>query len=162
MKSGTLPWTRSCFVCGEENSCGLRLKSRIEGERIVLDYVTRPGDVGYRHIVHGGISMTLLDEVMTWAAILSTQAVCVAAEVSVRLKQPLSAETAIRVEGWVEKAGRRLVVTSGCLLDANDGRIYLEASGKYMPMPADQVHLCEKDFVWDEHSLSPADLFKTP
>ena len=68
--TGTLPWTKTCFVCGEDNPNGLRLRSRVEGDRIVLSHVTRDSDLGYRHLVHGGISMTLLDEVMTSFAIL--------------------------------------------------------------------------------------------
>lgn len=111
--SGVLPWTKSCFVCGEQNPRGLQLRSRIENGKIVLDYTTRAEDVGYRHIVHGGIAMTLLDEVMTWAAIVETGKMCVAAEMSTRLKEPIEVGASLRIEANVTKANRRVCYTMG-------------------------------------------------
>lgn len=151
--SGTLPWTRSCFVCGEGNPHGLHLRSRVEGDRIVLRHTTRASDLGYRHLVHGGISMTLLDEVMTWAAILTLRRACVAAELTVRLKQPVLVDRTIRVEGWVREARSRLVLAEGQVLDEQGG-VLAQASGKYVPMPAAGLPLCEKDFVNSPDALT--------
>lgn len=151
---GCLPWTKSCFVCGEENQRGLRLRSWIEDGIVSLEYRTRVEDVGYRHIVHGGISMTLLDEVMTWAAIVELGNICVAAELTTRFRAALSAEVDIRVEGRVDKATRRVCYTSGRILDA-DGREVLTAAAKYMPMPSSGIQLCEKDFVISPESIHP-------
>lgn len=144
--SGTLPWTKSCFVCGESNPHGLRLRSRVEGDRVVLSYTTREADLGYRHLVHGGISMTLLDEVMTWAAILSFERSCVAAELTVRLKQPVSVNQCLRVEGWTAAAKSRLVLTAGRILD-EAGYELATAEGKYVPMGSSEHALCVEDFV---------------
>lgn len=152
--SGNLPWTRSCFVCGQDNPHGLRLKSRVEDGRVVIDYTTREADLGYRHIVHGGIAMTLLDEVMTWAAILAARRVCVAAEMTSRLKQPIRVGRALRVEGWVVKAASRLLLTEGVIRDP-DGAELMTAAGKYMPMPEDQLRLAEKDFVDSPGTIRP-------
>jgi uncharacterized protein (TIGR00369 family) len=151
-QSGTLPWTKSCFVCGENNPSGLHLRSRVEHDRIVIDYTTRETDLGYRHIVHGGISMTLLDEVMTWAAILTLRRASVAAELTVRLKQPVTAGQAIRVEGWILEAKSKLVMAEGWVLDTQ-GQVLATASGKYVGMPASGVPLCVKDFIQSPESL---------
>jgi len=151
---GWLPWTKSCFVCGEDNQRGLRLRSWIEDGVVSLAYRTRIEDVGYRHIVHGGISMTLLDEVMAWAAIVELGKICVAAEMSTRFRAALEADVEIRVEGRVERATRRVCYSSGRILDA-DGREMLTASAKYMPMPDQGVQLCEKDFVISPESIHP-------
>jgi len=144
--AGTLPWTRSCFVCGEVNPHGLQLRSRVEGDRITLSHTTRESDMGYRHLVHGGICMTLLDEVMTWAAILTLRRACVAAELTVRLKQPVMVGRLIRVEGWLGESRSRLVLTEGRVLN-EQGEVLATSSGKYAPMPAAGLPLCEKDFV---------------
>ena len=146
LTSGILPWTKSCFVCGELNPHGLRLRSRVEGDRVALSYTTREADLGYRHLVHGGISMTLLDEVMTWAAILTFERSCVAAELTVRLKQPVSVNQSLRVEGWITSAKSRLVLASGRILD-EDGRELATADGKYVPMGSSEHALCVEDFV---------------
>lgn len=149
---GTLPWTRTCFVCGEANPHGLRVRSRIEGDRIVLSHVTRESDLGYRHLVHGGISMTLLDEVMTWAAILTLRRACVAAELTVRLKEPVTVGQSLRVEGWIARSKSRMTLTEGCVMDDRQ-TVLATATGKYVPMPEGGVHLCVKDFVDSPEAL---------
>ena len=153
--NGTLPWTQSCFVCGQDNPRGLRLRSRVADGRVWIDYTTRDADRGYRHIVHGGILMTLLDEVMTWAAILSVRRVCVAAEVLTRLKQPVKVGDRLRVEGWVARPGARLILTEGRITDV-EGKVMLAATGKYMPMPAGQIELASKDFVESPETIPAA------
>lgn len=155
--TGNLPWTRSCFVCGQDNPHGLRLRSRIENGHVILNYTPRESDLGYRHIVHGGIAMTLLDEVMTWAAIAASRRVCVAAELSVRLKKPIQVGQALRVEGWVVKHTSRLILTEGLITGA-DGAGRLAASGKYMPMPEEHARLTEKDFVSSPDVIPPGRL----
>lgn len=155
--SGTLPPTRSCFVCGRENPRGLHLLSRIEGEAVVLDYTTGETDLGYRHIVHGGLAVTLLDEVMTWAAIIASRRVCVAAELTARLREPIGLGQRLRAEGRVTRCAGRLVLAEGRLTDGA-GRAFVTALGKYMPMPEDQAQLTEKDFVIGPDTLHPGDL----
>ena len=151
--TGTLPWTRTCFVCGVDNPNGLHLRSRVEGDRIVLSHVARDTDLGYRHLVHGGISMTLLDEVMTWAAILTLRKACVAAELTVRLKHPVSVGQALRIEGWISGAKPRMTLAEGRVLDDRQ-RVVATATGKYVPMPASGLDLCVKDFVESPEALS--------
>ena len=55
-----------CFVCGEKNPGGLRLRFQIDRERQTMKttFVAGPVFQGYDGIVHGGILSTLLDEVM--------------------------------------------------------------------------------------------------
>ncbi|HBA85744.1 MAG TPA: hypothetical protein DCZ95_16805 [Verrucomicrobia bacterium] len=154
---GVLPWTRSCFVCGEANPHGLHLRSRIEGDRVVLDYTTRESDLGYRHIVHGGLAITLLDEIMTWAAIVNARRACVAAEVTARLKKPIGVGQVLRAEAWVTKSSSRVILVES-ELKSPEGDLFLLASGKYMPMPEAQVHLTAKDFIVSPDALHPDDI----
>ncbi len=146
--SGMLPWTKSCFICGEQNSHGLKLRSRIEGDRVVLDHVTREADAGWRRLVHGGLLTTLLDEVMTWAAILTFREASVAAELTVRLKAPVAVGQRVRVEGWIGSGRPRLILAEGRILD-EAGAVLATGAGKFMPMPAGHAGLCAEDFVQD-------------
>jgi uncharacterized protein (TIGR00369 family) len=150
--SGTLPWSRSCFVCGEANPRGLHVRSRVEQGIVVLDYTTQESDLGWRHAVHGGMTMTLLDEVMTWAAMLAARRACVAAEVSVRFKRPVRVGQSLRVEGRIRDVHGRLVLTDGFARDT-DGRTLAAAKGKYMPMTGEQYRLCAEDFVSRDGAL---------
>ena len=159
--SGALPWTHHCLVCGQDNPRGFRLRSRVDGGVVVIDYTTRPEDTGYRDLVHGGVGMTLLDEVMTWAAILAAGSACVAAEMSTRLLRPVTVGLALRVEGRVTRNARRLVLTAGRLLGP-DGTALMEATGKYVPVPANQTALRAEDFVFSPATLSPAAVLGPP
>lgn len=154
---GLLPWTRSCFVCGQDNPHGLHAKSRIENGRVILEYTTRESDVGYQHIVHGGILMTLADEAMTWAAIAASRRVCVAAELTVRLRKPVPPGATLRVEAWCEQAGARLVRVKSVIAMA-EGVEVLAAEGKYMPMSVAAAELAQKDFVTTHETISPTQL----
>lgn len=158
---GILPWTRSCFVCGEANSLGLRLKSRLEKGRVVLDYTARQADLGYSRIVHGGIVMTLLDEVMTWAAIIGAGRMCVMAEMNSRLLNPVEVGQALRFEGWVTRASSRLLLTEGQVTAAASGNKMAGSSGKYLPMPEETIKLCAEDFVASPEALQIEKLLKT-
>ena len=158
-KNGTLPWTRSCFVCGETNERGLQLKSRIEDGKVVLDYATRKTDLGWRSAIHGGLTMTLLDEVMTWAAMIDAGMACMSAEMTTRMKKPVLVGQNLRVEGWVTTNRRKVILTESCMTDG-DGTVLATATGKYMQMPGEHFQICEDDFVTAEDTLSPGDLIQ--
>ena len=155
---GTLPWTRSCFVCGEKNPRGFRVRSRVEGNKVVISYTPVESDVGWRRIVHGGIGMVLMDEVMTWAAMIVAKGACVAAEVTSRLKRPIRVGDPMRVEGWVTKATSRLFITESRVVGVH-GDVLCEASGKYVPMASDELASCVEDFVANQDTLDVAGLW---
>jgi uncharacterized protein (TIGR00369 family) len=156
-QSGLLPWTKSCFVCGENNPYGLRLHARFESGRVILEYKIREADAGYRRILHGGIAVTLLDEVMTWASIVRSRKVFVAAGISVRFLGPIFVGDQIRVEGWVAKANARLCLTEGTVKNLNE-KVLATAAGKFMPMSPDQVKRVEEDFVISPEAIDPRDI----
>lgn len=158
-KNGTLPWTKSCFVCGEANRRGLRLKSRIENQKVVLDYTTRQTDLGWRSAVHGGLTMTLLDEVMTWAAMIDAGMACVSAEMTTRMKHPVQVDQKLRVEGRVTANRRKVIMTESRMIGEDD-TVLATATGKYMQMPGEQFRICEDDFVFDAAALHPGDLIR--
>ncbi len=160
-QSRQLPWTRSCFVCGENNPHGLHLRSTLQADgRVTLTHRTREFELGYSNIVHGGIAATLLDEVMTWSSIINAHRPCVAAEMIFRLKNPVTVGMRLRVAGWVTHNRRRVLLTEGVISD-DDDRVLVAASGKYVPMAADAAGICARDFVEADDVIPLADLFKS-
>jgi len=139
----------------------LRLKSHFDGQAVFLNYRPRPADLGYRHIVHGGITGTLLDEVMTWSAILAARRMCVAAEFTTRLRKPIALDMDLRFRAHVTRATAKLILTAGEVLDAG-GEVLGRAEGKYIPMPADQFTLCQKDFVESPDAIPLAAILAPP
>ena len=59
-----------CFVCGQENTDGLQLKFSYssDGGKVETRFVPDAKYQGWKEVLHGGIIMTLLDEVMAKAA----------------------------------------------------------------------------------------------
>ena len=82
-----LPHTRSCFVCGESNPVGLKLRFHTDGRVVQTRFTPRPEHIGFKGIVHGGLITTLLDEIMVWACAVQTQRFAFCAELNVRFSQ---------------------------------------------------------------------------
>jgi uncharacterized protein (TIGR00369 family) len=121
---------RVCFVCGEKNAAGLKLRIRTDAERgeSAAD-VTFPEYLqGWAKVVHGGLLATALDEAMIYAA-KAKGLKCVTGEMTVRFVKPASTGVAYKLKGrFVEDKGR-IVIAESELRD-NDGREVARATGK--------------------------------
>ncbi len=60
--------TTACFGCGPANAKGLRIKSRVEGDEVVLDWLPEPHHEAFPGFVNGGIIGVLFDCHCNWAA----------------------------------------------------------------------------------------------
>jgi acyl-coenzyme A thioesterase PaaI-like protein len=153
-----LPWSRFCFVCGADNPIGLRARSYKVGGAIELPFVVRPEFAGWSEVAHGGLIATVLDEVMTWAAILGSEKPCFAAELTVRLQKPLPPRTDCVAVGSVTAMRRSIADTAAFLRDTG-GQIYARATGRYMPVPPDRMAHLRQDFVRTPDCLDVARFF---
>lgn len=85
-----------CFGCGPANPKGLRIKSRVEGDAVVLDWTPEPHHEAFPGFVNGGIIGVLFDCHCNWAAAhrLMTRAgsdtppFTVTADYAVKLRRP--------------------------------------------------------------------------
>ena len=153
-----LPWTRSCWVCGQDNPIGLRARSFKVGERVELPFVTREEHAGWSDVIHGGFVATVLDEVMTWAAILGSSKPVFAADFTVRLLDPLRAGLACTAVARLKENRRRVFDVESWLEDAG-GKVWARGSGRYMPVPADQIASFHADFVTSAECLNLDHIF---
>jgi uncharacterized protein (TIGR00369 family) len=53
-----------CFVCGQDNPIGLKLKFARAGEGIRAEFTPSELHAGYEGLVHGGILAALIDDAM--------------------------------------------------------------------------------------------------
>lgn len=153
-----LPWTRSCWVCGQDNPLGLQARSYKVSDTVQLPCSPRREHAGWSDVVHGGFIATVLDEVMTWAAILGSRKPVFAADVSVRMQEALRTGTACTAVGRMTRDRRRIFDTEAWLEDG-DGRIYARATGRYMPVPREQFAAFHADFVSAPGSLTLGEIF---
>ena len=141
-----LPWSRSCFVCGETNPLGLQARSYLVGDQVELAFTPRIEYAGWNSVTHGGLIATVLDEVMTWAAIVSSDQACFAADFSVRLRRPLPPGTPVIARAWCTGSRRRVHDTEA-RLESLDGEAFASGTGRYMAIPAEQVQSMHHDLI---------------
>ena len=121
----------ACFVCGQDNPTGLRIRFRrqLEGE-ILADWTPGPEWEGFRGIVHGGVVSTVLDEAMS-KSVASTRIEALTAELRVRYRLPASSGSAFQIRGWIVKRSKRLIQTEATLTSL-DGKVHARAWGSFL------------------------------
>jgi acyl-coenzyme A thioesterase PaaI-like protein len=120
----------NCFACGTLNTHGLHLLVHVEPGRSWSDVTLDSRFEGWHGIAHGGILCTILDEVMAWA-LVGTDNWGLTTRLSVDFRKPVEIGRRFLAEGWVTRSRRRLVDTSGRLVDATDGTELATAEGVY-------------------------------
>lgn len=116
---------RYCFVCGEKNPFGLKLKPSGEDGRGTIIWTPDRRHQGFTGVVHGGLISTLLDEAMAYAA-MSVGGFCATAEISVKFRKPVRTGEQVRIEAEIiENRGRMLRLRGKVLQDGEE-----KASGK--------------------------------
>lgn len=134
MTERVLPWSDSCFVCGEGNERGLGARFRAVGDRVVLEICVPPGFDGYPGRVHGGVVSALLDETIGWACSASAHRLFLTAELTVRFKRPVPVGERIVVSGRMLERTGRVAVGSGRIEDGS-GRLLAVAKGRFVLLP---------------------------
>ena len=144
-----LPHTRSCFVCGESNPVGLNLRFETDGRLVQTRFVPRVEHVGFRQTVHGGLTATLLDEVMFWACAVQTKRIAFCAELNVRFLNLVRPGEALTATGELVSNRRGKLFEAKAELRNQAGLALATATGKYLPIKDAEVREMATDFVED-------------
>ncbi len=144
-----LPRTRGCFVCGYHNPAGLGLDLHSDGRLVRATVVFRPEHAGFSGVVHGGLITTVLDEMMAWVIGVNTRSFAFAAELNVRFVRPVSPGSELTASAELAENRRgRLFRTTARLVDGS-GATVAEATGTFLPIPADRHGALFADFADD-------------
>ena len=129
-----LPHSGKCFLCGDENPCGVRTRFYVEGETVRTRVRLSVHFNGYRDVAHGGVVAALLDEPMGWAATVFGRGhtMYVTGELTVKYMAPVPVNEEIEVVTRLVKDAGRVAYAEGELLCR--GRAFVKASGKFLPM----------------------------
>ena len=74
--------------------------------RAVYSRLQVPGHLcGWSNIVHGGVVTTILDEIMSWAAICLLQRIAVTQRIEVEFLKPVQVGMELQAEGRVRAPG---------------------------------------------------------
>jgi acyl-coenzyme A thioesterase PaaI-like protein len=144
-----LPHTRSCFVCGESNPVGLKLRFQTDGRTVQTRFVPGPEHVGFRQTVHGGLIATLLDEAMVWACAAQVKRFAFCAELKVRFVHPVRPNEPVVVTAELTADRRGRVYEAKAEVRDGAGLILVTATGKYLPAKHGEAAEMATDFVGD-------------
>ena len=145
----TLPHTRSCFVCGEANAAGLKLRFETDGQVVQTRFRPRPEHVGFKQTVHGGIIATLLDEIMVWACAVQTKRFAFCAELNVRFIGLVRPNEAVVASGELVSNRRDKLFEAKAVLRNQAGLALATATGKYLPIKQAEATDMVTDFIGD-------------
>ncbi|MEM8924545.1 MAG: PaaI family thioesterase [Actinomycetota bacterium] len=123
----------SCFVCEASNRHGLGLSFWADDERSVVEaeFALPAAYSGAPAVVHGGISLALLDEAQAWAVIAFGRQFGVTIETSARFSGPVWIDHDYRVEGRVVGREGDVFSTDGRIVAA-DGTVCVEATARFL------------------------------
>lgn len=133
------------MVCGSENRAGLKAHFwELDSGELLGTFRPLPEHQGYPGRLHGGIASTLLDETIGRAvSIGDPHAWGVTVELTVRFRKPIPLDSDVRAIGRITRDSSRLFEGAGEIL-LEDGSVAVEATGKYLKMPIEQI--AEGDF----------------
>ena len=121
----------NCFACGSLNAQGMQLELHVEPGRCWTELALEPRLEGWEGIAHGGILVTILDDVMAWA-LVGEDNWGLTARRSVDFKRPAQVGQPLRADGWITRTRRRLVETAGQVVDAESGALLATATAVYV------------------------------
>src|SRR5262249_3924973 len=130
--------SRSCFVCGTANASGLNVAPKREGKKVVARF--RPGDGhrGFPRAMHGGITASLLDEVVGIATGERAGVKCATVELSVAYRRPVMIGREVRAEGWYVRRRGKWLHGAGRVVD-EQGQVLATARACFLLLDERQL-----------------------
>jgi acyl-coenzyme A thioesterase PaaI-like protein len=139
--------SRMCFVCGLQNSFGLKASFfEVEGDQLVAIFTPCEQHQGYPDRLHGGLAATILDETIGRSININQNEIWgVTVEFKVRYRKPVPLDQELRAVGRITNENRRFFEGTGEIL-LPDGEVAVEGYGKYIKLPLEEI----ADFDYQE------------
>lgn len=123
-------------MCGASNPHGLGVTFFDDGEEVWTEITPAEHHQGWPGVLHGGIISALLDETIGRVAFLHDRWVQTA-RLSLRFVKPAPLGKLLRARGTLARDARRLMEMRGELVLAETGEVLAEATGTFVPLPAE-------------------------
>lgn len=126
-----IDYNHHCFACGELNPQGLKLKFQQEGDVLYTYFTPSSLYQGYPGVMHGGLTCTLLDDVMSNCITVKLNLRAMTARLEVRFRHGIPIDRPVRVEAWISGEKSRAVDTQGRVI-LDNGQVAAEATARFM------------------------------
>lgn len=122
----------NCFVCEQRNEQGLRIPFFHDTERnlVTADFSLSNTFSGAPTLVHGGVSLALLDEGMAWACIAIGRQWAVTSETATRFDRAVYVDKPHRIEAEIVEQTDIEIVATGRIVDLK-GRVRAESRATF-------------------------------
>ena len=140
------PNSLHCFVCGLENSIGLKLKffETAPGE-VTVDHIVPDEYQGYPGVVHGGVVAAMLDEVAGRTQMGNDPPrFMFTARLDIRYRQNVPTGQPLRLVGHSGKVKKR-TATASAQIFGPEGSLLAEAEALLVNVPDDVVGAVDLD-----------------
>jgi len=144
-----LPHTLTCFVCGEANRRGFNLRSETDGRVVRVCFAFGPEHVGFKQTVHGGLTATVLDEIMTWACVVGTRRFAYCGELNVRYLHTIRPSQSLVATAELVSNRRGRIFEAKAEMRDETGKVLAGAVGKYLPLKDTDAAEMTADFLGD-------------
>lgn len=132
-----------CFGCGPANEKGLRIKSRVKGDKVVATFNPESHHQSFEGMMNGGIIGSLLDCHLNWTAAwhlmvknsLDVPPCCVTAKYEVTFEMPTPSDAELHLEAWVLESSNRKAIVTGTL--GFDDSIAARCTGTFVSVKPD-------------------------
>jgi uncharacterized protein (TIGR00369 family) len=135
------PSSRMCFVCGESNPAGVRVRFYEQEDGSLLARFTGVDHhQGYPGRMHGGVITAIMDETMGRAIMIARgEAIWgVTAELTIRFRKPVPLGVELTATGRIVSEKTRVFEGAGELY-LPDGTVAVEGNGKYVKLDISQL-----------------------
>jgi len=133
--------SKCCFICGLENSSGLKASFyETDGNELIATFTPSIEHQSYPGRLHGGIASAILDETIGRAISIgnSEQVWGITVELSVEYKKPIPLDKEVRVIGRITSQNSRFFEGTGEVI-LDNGEIAVIARGRYMKAPLSKI-----------------------
>jgi len=127
-----------CFVCDPSNPRGLQVPFFHDGDLVFAEFEFPAEFSGAPTLVHGGATLALLDEAMSWATIALAEKFAYTGEIAARFMWPVRVGRRYRVQAGVTAEDGRRISTEASVRDAKD-RACVSATATMLVLDVEQA-----------------------
>ncbi|MBW2623508.1 MAG: PaaI family thioesterase [Deltaproteobacteria bacterium] len=140
--------SHNCFACSPRNPYGLKMKFYTDRESVFSRVIVPDHLSGYTNVVHGGITSTLLDEIMGWASIYLLKKITVTKTMTIDIMKAVHVGEPLCLEASVlGLEGKREALVEGRLFN-NAEELCAKSRGRFTlltPKLAERLNVMSKE-----------------
>lgn len=101
-----------CFGCAPDHPIGLRLRFHRHGDQVITRWLPGERFQGPPRIVHGGLVVTLADEIAAWTIVALKGQLGFTAKMECRLRAPVRIGDEVIGRGRIDSDGDRVIIVA--------------------------------------------------